>query len=242
VDLICVNTGANGLDTNLSVFTNNHNGGFVLASTPIVGSGPVSVAAADLNKNHLMDLICANAGSGNGNTLSVLTNDGSGGFALASSPVVGHGAHSVVAADVNGDGWIDLICANASDNTVSVLTNNWIGGFVLSGTYAVGSGPVSVVAADVNGDGWVDLICANSGNNTLSVLTNIPPTPHTNTIPLAIISWPSPSTGYVLQQNSILAATNWTNYGGTVTTNSTTLSVTIPATTGPEFFRLLKQN
>jgi hypothetical protein len=242
VDLICVNTGNNGLGANLSVFTNNHNGGFAPASTPTVGNGPVSVAAADVNNDGWVDLISANAGSGNGNTLSVLTNDGSGGFALASTPVVGHGAHSVVAADVNGDGWIDLICASANDNTISVLMNNGSGGFVRSGTYAVGSGPVSVTAADVNGDGWVDLICANSGTNTISVLTNIPPTAHTNIMGLAVLSWPSPSAGYVLQQNSSLGTPNWTNFGGTVTTNVTTLSVTIPAAMGAEFFRLMKQD
>ena len=56
-----------------------------------------------------MDLISANYGA---NTLSVLTNNGSGGFVLASSPGVGDGPASVTAADVNGDGKVDLISAN----------------------------------------------------------------------------------------------------------------------------------
>ena len=41
---------------------------------------------------------------------------------------------SVVAADVNGDGKVDLISANYGDNTLTVLTNNGSGGFVLAST------------------------------------------------------------------------------------------------------------
>ncbi len=172
VDFICANAGA----STLSVLTNNRSGGFTLSGTYAVGNYPVSVVAADVNGDGWADLICANSGEGNGKTLSVLTNNGSGGFVLSSSPVVGQSPVSVVAADVNGDGWSDLICANAGANTLSVLTNNGSGLFVSNATYTVGFGTSSqlncVIAADVNGDGAVDLICADYGANTIWVLTN----------------------------------------------------------------------
>ena len=53
-----------------------------------------------------LDIISVNE---NGNTLSVLTNNGGGGFVLSSSPIVGNHPWGLTAADVNGDGKVDLI-------------------------------------------------------------------------------------------------------------------------------------
>ena len=72
------------------------------------------------------------------NTLSVVTNNGSGGFVLSSTPAVGTGTFSVVTADVNGDGKVDLISANRGAGTLTILTNNGSGGFVLSSSPGVG--------------------------------------------------------------------------------------------------------
>jgi hypothetical protein len=93
-------------------------------------------------------------------------------FTLSSSPNAGSQPTWVVAADISGDGKLDLSCANAYTTTLKVLTNNGSGGFVLASSPGVGNNPNSVVAADVNGDGKVDLISANYNGNTLSVLTN----------------------------------------------------------------------
>jgi hypothetical protein len=126
----------------------------------------------DVKGDGKVDLICVNSGS---DTLSVLTNDGRAGFAIATTLIVGNGPTSVTAADVNGDGKMDLICANQQDGTLSVITNDGNGGFALSSSPSAGNYPYSVTAADVNEDGKVDLICANSGpymGDTLSVLTN----------------------------------------------------------------------
>jgi sugar lactone lactonase YvrE len=55
-----------------------------------------------------------------------------------------------------------------------------------------------------------------------------------------VVSWPSPSTGFVLQTNGVISTVNWSNYSGTVTTNGTTNSVTISPPSGHDFFRLAK--
>ncbi len=156
-----------------------------------MGNQPLWVTAADVNSDGKLDLISANAGD---NTLTVLTNNGSGGFMTSGTYKVSNGAtgpYCVTAADVNGDGRVDLISANADESTLTVLTNNGSGGFVLAGKYAVGSEPTCVVAADVNGNGRVDLISANAWSSSLTVLTNtsfVPPpvADATATVPLVI--------------------------------------------------------
>jgi hypothetical protein len=120
-----------------------------------------------------VDLITANGGT---NTLTVLTNNGSGGFAASSSPGVGLHPYWVTTSDVNGDGKPDLISANYGDNTLTVLTNNGSGGFAWWCSPDVGTHPYCVTTVDVNGDGKVDLISANQTDNTLTVLFYAPAT------------------------------------------------------------------
>jgi hypothetical protein len=52
------------------------------------------------------------------------------------------------------------------------------------------------------------------------------------------ISWPSPSTGFVLQQNSDLTAGSWTTNGFSISDDGTNKSITITSPTGNLFFRL----
>jgi hypothetical protein len=55
-----------------------------------------------------------------------------------------------------------------------------------------------------------------------------------------VVSWPAPSTGFVLQQNASLAATNsWTVSTYTITTANGTNSITIAPPSGHLFFRLV---
>lgn len=51
------------------------------------------------------------------------------------------------------------------------------------------------------------------------------------------VSWPS-SSGFVLQQNSNLATTNWTTSGFTIFDDGTNKSITITSPSGNLFFRL----
>ena len=58
----------------------------------------------------------------------------------------------------------------------------------------------------------------------------------------ATVSWPSPSTGFVLQQNGNVADANgWSSSAGTVSDDGTTKTVIVSPPTGKQFFRLYHQ-
>ena len=92
------------------------------------------------------------------------------------------------------------------------------GGAMSGGNFSVTGGFWSLISV-VQTTGAPTLTITHSGNNV-------------------IVSWPLPSTGFVLQQNSNLATTNWTSSGFTVLDNGTTKSITITSPTGNVFFRL----
>ncbi len=136
-----------------------------------------AVAVGDLNGDGKPDLAVANScqaetgGSncGTGGVISVLVGNGDGTF---QSPVTynsgGTAASSIAIADVNGDGYLDLItanqcisAANCSDGAVSVLLGNGNGTFRPAVAYLAGYGANSVTVADLNHDGHPDLIIAD---------------------------------------------------------------------------------
>lgn len=99
------------------------------ASSPIrfqAGAAPVALATADLNGDGRRDLIVANNMS---DDVSILFNQGAGGFAAPASVRVGDGPTAIVAADLNSDGSPDLAVANMNSGTVSILFNDGTGHF-----------------------------------------------------------------------------------------------------------------
>ena len=169
LDLLSLNYNS----TNLTVLTNNGFGGFGYYATLATGTNPTAVVVADMNGDGKKEMVVANYNNGGLGTLTVLTNNGTGFFDYSATLTVGSGPQYLVAADVNGDGKLDLICANwTNPGTVTVLTNNGAGNFGFNATLTVGKNPDWVIADDLNGDGYVDIVTCNYNDNTLTVLTN----------------------------------------------------------------------
>ena len=112
---------ANKNDNTVSVFLGNGSGGFTAApNNPyITDVGPASIVAGDFDGDGIVDLATANTTVGN---ISMLLGLGSGGFVTANSTSFPADiqAYSLVAADLNGDGRLDLAVANAGGNDVTV--------------------------------------------------------------------------------------------------------------------------
>jgi hypothetical protein len=123
-DLVSVNYGSNSV----TVLQNDGHGGFNSSATYAVGVQPESVVAADLNGDGRLDLACANYHAGGPGSVTVLTNNGTGGFATDATLAVTNLTDWITAADVNGDGKADLLCASVTGypynvGTLTVLLN-----------------------------------------------------------------------------------------------------------------------
>ena len=108
------------------------------------------------------------------------------------------------------------------------------GNFQLSGTIgqADAGGPMTNGQYSLTGGFWTVTAVQSVGGPLLTVkLVN------STTVR---VSWPSPATGFLLQQNGSLTTTNWSGFVGTTNDDGTNKSVTITPPTGNLFFRLKK--
>lgn len=174
-----------------------------------VGPTPRSVAFGDIDGDGKPDMVTANSDPTN-TTLSVLRNTSVPGVINASSFdskvdfTTGLGPRSVIIDDVNGDGKLDVVVANANAKSISVFNNTATSGSITSSSldgkvdFAMGNSPVSAVIGDLNGDGVAETVIATGSNdNRVSVfqmdlstlpvtLTSLKATPQT---PGVLVEW-----------------------------------------------------
>jgi hypothetical protein len=157
------NTGysaATSVTRSFNVSVANPSGSFMAAAgSPFaVGMSPWGMAVGDFNGDGRPDLAIADF---NGNSVTVLLGNGSGGFTPATGSQFALGTYpiSLVVGDFNGDGNQDLAVANAGTNNVTVLLGNGSGGFAPApgGPSPVGIYPISIAVGDFNGDGIQDV-------------------------------------------------------------------------------------
>ncbi|HEY3862253.1 MAG TPA: VCBS repeat-containing protein [Verrucomicrobiae bacterium] len=155
------------------VYANNGSGVFGLRNAINLPFSLSGLAVGDFNNDGTPDIAIAgltNAFEGTA-FLAVYTNNGAG-FGVFFSTNTGFNPTSLIAADVNNDGRIDLIASDGTTFNLRVYTNNGAG-FAPFASLPAGNTPSTVSAADINNDGKVDLIAANSGfQPTLTVYTN----------------------------------------------------------------------
>ena len=146
---------------------------------PAANVGPYgnSVAVGDFNGDGNLDLAIGNSAHEVSNsipgTVSILLGNGDGTFRAAEPVQVGTYPYSVRTADLNGDGKLDLVVANAGDADVSILFGNGDGTFQSAVNYPIGAEFVTTAAvADFKGDGKPDVAISSAFTDDVSVLLN----------------------------------------------------------------------
>ena len=76
----------------------------------------------------------------------------------------------VIGADINGDGFADILTANNADNNLSVFLNNGSGSFFAAPSISIGMPPGGIAVGDLNGDGFKDLVVTITGGSSVAVL------------------------------------------------------------------------
>jgi hypothetical protein len=188
-------------DNSISILQNNDSGNFIQVSTsplqlPKNELGPVAIASGILRTDSTKfsttqpaDLVVVNSDS---NNVSILLGDSNssgeanGSFTEAQgSPLgVGQGPSSVVVADFNGDGFLDIGVANRGDDSISVFAGKGDGTFVefpgspfkLPQSNVSEKGPIAMASGNFqnktldNGAAEVDLAVLNQASNNVTIL------------------------------------------------------------------------
>ncbi|BBL74230.1 FG-GAP repeat domain-containing protein [Methylomagnum ishizawai] len=163
-DLISVNYD----DNTVSVLLGQGDGSFLPAKTQAGGERAFALAVADLNGDGRPDLALPTNPT-TGASVAILLGQGDGSFKFKRSLFQGGQVGSVVAADLNKDGSVDLALADWSQDRVSVLLGRGDSRFQAVKHYPAAL-PWSVAAADFDGDGNIDLATVGNTDNGLSIL------------------------------------------------------------------------
>jgi len=138
-------------------------------------------------------------------------------------------------------GVLTPITLHAQQYSIDWFTIDGGGGTSTSGVYSV-SGTIGQPDASVQpmaggkysliGGFWSIIAVAVPGSPSLQIILTT-----TNTV---IVSWPSPSTGFNLQQNADLNTANWLGAPQTVNDDGTNKFIIVSPPAGSRFYRLIK--
>jgi hypothetical protein len=152
------------------VYLNDGKGRFAVAGTWGVGAWSTrNAAVADLNGDGRPDVVAANRPGPS----FVCLNQGGGRFATECIPIPADSATSIVPADFDTDGFIDLAVPSRDGGQSHIYFNDGKAGFARRAPFGPADAAARVAAAvDVDGDGDVDLAVGDERAASLVVYVN----------------------------------------------------------------------
>jgi hypothetical protein len=156
-----------GTLSQVEILLGNGDATFTSSQVYPVGSYPVSATAADFRKNGKLDLAVATLYGG----ITILLGNGNGTFTPGTTLDLAE-CESVLSADLNGDGKLDLVVTELSFPAgINTLMGNGDGTFQSPMFYLEGKEANFVAAGDLNGDHKTDLVITDySGASVISLL------------------------------------------------------------------------
>jgi len=143
----------------------------------IAGSVPQQVLLEDFDNDGKKDMACSNINANNISLFRNISTTGTIAFTTPTTKPTGTTPIRMAAADLDGDGLIDMLVNNNASKNISVFKNISSLGAILFADkvdYAMPDYPAGLTVADLDGDGKPDVI---SGSNTypltLSLFRNI---------------------------------------------------------------------
>ena len=167
IDLAVANSGSN----TISILKNNGDATFQEKQDFATGHYSYFVVTGDWDADGDMDLAIAHSDGSieeaprvDTDSVTILKNDGNGGFQTKKRYPITRNSASIYAADVDGDGDVDLIVPNSHIGaTATILRNDGSGLFNDKVILPTDYGPIAAFSSDVDNDGDMDVLIANDG-------------------------------------------------------------------------------